>query len=388
MQERKWVTSGMLAAVLVIGLPVSASASTVNSSGVNGNAGVFAAPGEVNHITVVQTGNTRTIVDTAGATTTDPSCMSMPPNQVNCTGPFTASSFTVLAGDLDDTVGVQFPAGFTNLGVSGGAGNDTIDASQSGLLGSGVSLLGAAHLTGGAGNDTVTGSPGNDSLDAYVPTDPSSNPTNDPGDAGDDHLIGGAGDDGLNGERGADVMDGGAGNDLLRASPLYLQPPVFPPPDDGVADDVTCGDSGGSGPAGGFVFVNGDAAEVGPGDAVGADCEYIIEFVACPQGASCAVEATITAPGGAGGSSAAAAAGGKKGKKGKKSKQALLARTRTNVQPGGNRQLNLGIRAKALSKALGNRSAIPATLQFAVTRKKKGKIVGHSKRKVHFHFNG
>jgi Ca2+-binding RTX toxin-like protein len=97
------------------------------------------------------------------------------------------------------------------LYISGGAGNDTINASGMPALMvttlSGDSgndrLLGGAlpgELGGGDGNDTLSGGRSFDTLE---------------GEAGNDRLFGGAGRDGLEGGLDNDRLDGGTGNDSL-----------------------------------------------------------------------------------------------------------------------------------------------------------------------------
>src|SRR4029079_16844543 len=89
------------------------------------------------------------------------------------------------------------------LTVSGGDGNDTIDASavQAGSMG--------IVLDGGAGNDTITGGSGNEQLLGGAGNDILL------GGAGNDLLFGGDGDDTLTGGAGTDQMFGEAGNDLM-----------------------------------------------------------------------------------------------------------------------------------------------------------------------------
>jgi Ca2+-binding RTX toxin-like protein len=75
--------------------------------------------------------------------------------------------------------------------VTGGDGNDVINASSFGR---------AVQIDGGAGSDVITGGSGSDFLD---------------GRGGNDTLSGLAGNDTLTGGGGADRLDGGAGNDRL-----------------------------------------------------------------------------------------------------------------------------------------------------------------------------
>jgi len=75
-------------------------------------------------------------------------------------------------------------------------------------------------LCGEDGNDTILGRGGNDAL---------------VGGANNDDISGAAGDDKLKGGRGSDVLDGGPGDDVLR-------PGMFNQTEDGVRDEVRCGD--------------------------------------------------------------------------------------------------------------------------------------------------
>jgi Ca2+-binding RTX toxin-like protein len=96
-----------------------------------------------------------------------------------------ALTITVGAGSADDGEqgeGDTIEADVEN--VTGGSGNDTIDASAASLV--------QHTLVGGLGNDVLIGS----DLD--------------------DHLYGGAGNDTLQGGSGNDILEGGDGNDILQ----------------------------------------------------------------------------------------------------------------------------------------------------------------------------
>lgn len=86
--------------------------------------------------------------------------------------------------------------GIGNDSVSAGAGDDTIDGGA-----------GDDVVRGGVGSDTITGDDGNDSLIGDTGADRIS------GNAGDDTINGGSGADTLNGGDGADSMNGGTGAD-------------------------------------------------------------------------------------------------------------------------------------------------------------------------------
>jgi Ca2+-binding RTX toxin-like protein len=92
----------------------------------------------------------------------------------------------------DDTISVQFGSNAAmKVNISGGDGNDMIDAS---------SFQSDATISGGAGNDTILAGLGNDMLS---------------GDAGNDILMGGDGLDTVSGGDGNDTISGGSGLDEL-----------------------------------------------------------------------------------------------------------------------------------------------------------------------------
>ena len=114
--------------------------------------------------------------------------------------------------------------------VNGGTGSDTIDggAGDDNLNG----MLGNDFITGGVGNDIVAGSDGNDALDGGFGNDTVSGGNgNDSlrGGFGDDSLSGDMGNDLIHGETGKDTLIGGGGNDTL---------------DGGRDDDILLGNSG------------------------------------------------------------------------------------------------------------------------------------------------
>ena len=99
-------------------------------------------------------------------------------------------------GNGDDvvTVGDLLGVSQTVLTISGGDGNDTLDASA-GVLGD-VRL----RLNGDAGNDRINGSANDDTID---------------GGTGRDTLLGGNGNDSIFGGTDNDAINGGAGNDSI-----------------------------------------------------------------------------------------------------------------------------------------------------------------------------
>lgn len=98
---------------------------------------------------------------------------------------------------VDSFVGA---AGSISLSLSGGAGNDLLDAS---------SALASMTLTGGDGNDTLKSGRSDDLLDGGEGNDRLS------ANGGDDVLIGGGGNDSLDAGAGSDTVDGGSGDDSL-----------------------------------------------------------------------------------------------------------------------------------------------------------------------------
>lgn len=90
--------------------------------------------------------------------------------------------------------------GFTDATLTGGAGNNRLDASR---------FLGRVRLFGRDGNDVLLGTQKNDILDGGGGDDILL------ADYGDDILRGGNGNDSLNGESGNDVLYGDAGNDIV-----------------------------------------------------------------------------------------------------------------------------------------------------------------------------
>jgi Ca2+-binding RTX toxin-like protein len=95
-------------------------------------------------------------------------------------------SNTSLSGIGSDTLN-----GFEEARLTGGAGNNTLDASA---------FTGNVTLNGGAGNDSLAGAQGNDRL---------------LGGEGNDTISAGLGNDVLVGGRGNDTLDGGGGTDAV-----------------------------------------------------------------------------------------------------------------------------------------------------------------------------
>ncbi len=101
-------------------------------------------------------------------------------------------NWTLTANTLRSSAGGTLTFSSVELGrLTGGAGNNVLDASA---------FRGRAYLSGGAGNDILRGSRGGSILLGGI---------------GNDMLIGGAGRDLLLGGLGADSLTGGAGEDIL-----------------------------------------------------------------------------------------------------------------------------------------------------------------------------
>lgn len=112
-------------------------------------------------------------------------------------------SLLIISGDESDTIvlDVSLNAGLTaSVILSGGAGNDVINASVATFAVEVYGGDGHDNVITGAGNDLVDGEEGNDTL---------------LGSAGDDTMLGGDGNDTLRGGGGADALDGGDDNDYL-----------------------------------------------------------------------------------------------------------------------------------------------------------------------------
>ncbi|MFM9962823.1 MAG: M36 family metallopeptidase [Planctomycetaceae bacterium] len=111
------------------------------------------------------------------------------------------------------TVGDLTGVSQTLLTISGGDGNDIVNASGNGQ---GDVLL---RLNGNAGNDTLTGSANNDTIDGGDGRDVLFGGNGNDlifGGTDNDAINGGSGDDSVTGDDGNDTLAGGDGNDTLR----------------------------------------------------------------------------------------------------------------------------------------------------------------------------
>jgi Ca2+-binding RTX toxin-like protein len=367
---------------LLVAAP-AASATTVTS-----NPGftlfVIAGAGETNQIVISHSGGVATITDPEGVQAMGGSgCVPDNPNQLSCTSAG-YSSVEVAAGDGDDSVRLSLAlSGQGMLKLAGEAGNDVIDASGV----SGPSLgIGTRQIAGFAGNDTLIGTPGSDLLDGQMVAPcipgpgclggppPPGTPDN-PADAGDDILMAGEGNDTTHPGRGADTADGGGGDDTMHTVlSLFVGAPGS---DDSAFDNIICG-------------TGNDNADLGVGDQVDSDCELIGQLVTCPGGATCEVAPSVTAPAGGGAASSLAAASkkgrGKKGK-GKRKVRVLGVGQKSKISAGTTQGVTIRMRVKEVNKALGKRASITATFLAAITRTKKGKVIGKIKRKRRFKLN-
>lgn len=114
------------------------------------------------------------------------------------------------SGSFNDVVLPGNSGTFSNIeAVTGSTGNDTIDATLSGLAQTLSGGDGADSVLGGGGDDSVEGGTGNDTLGGGGGADTINAGT------GDDSVDGGSGADSIEGGIGQDTLVGGAGNDTL-----------------------------------------------------------------------------------------------------------------------------------------------------------------------------
>jgi hypothetical protein len=263
-----------IAAVLTLGIPGAAGASTVDVRPFSGGQQVTftAAAGEANSVTVARPSADTYVVTDTGTIAPGTGCTTVTTHQVSCTIAG-ISSIRADLGDLNDTLAVTANQ---NVYAYGGAGNDTLGGGaepdvldgQGGddILNAGpfgwidvmtggdgydvVSYAGRANgvridldggyddgeageydnisptveeVAGGAGNDLFRGTDQGDALRGGAGDDLLD------GRDGDDVLYGDVGDDTLDGYHGADTLHGGAGADIAQSR------------DGGIADAVDCG---------------------------------------------------------------------------------------------------------------------------------------------------
>jgi hypothetical protein len=349
--------------------PPRTFASSVSTS--LGGPRVKADPGETNVIGVTQSGGTFTVTDSAGLTVADSGCAPVSGTEATCSGSF--SRVVVVAGDANEKVTLSIsslvsgPAGPAVVAVSGGDGDDLIDASAVTVPGE----PGTQVFAGDAGNDTVKAGQALASLDQFPsfaagPGDPLI-----PVDqlitlpaAGDDHLVGSPGDDNINATTGADLVEAGAGMDSIGTIGAT---PDLRPQDDNAVDQINCGD----GP---------DTTSIGAGDQVAVDCEFVIQMVTCPPGgADCEPFAQVTASGGAGAAVASAAA-----KKGGKAIVVGKARKSKPLKSGQTGGMIVRMQQRKVRKVLGKRSQTRATFLTDLKKVRGKRTVGHVRKKTRF----
>jgi Ca2+-binding RTX toxin-like protein len=197
-----------LATLVAAGAAVPAAHASTVAFGADGALVVTAAPGERNHLGIqsdpADATRVRVYEGTPGLTVTAPGpCTAIGVDFVSC--PMPAAGVRVDLGDGDDWGYISFdlPAN-APMSISGGAGNDDLQASLDGQPTTLDGGPGNDKLQGGPGADALAGGDGNDELD---------------GKAGSDRLDGGAGDDLLTGDANKDpspdVIDGGPGYDRI-----------------------------------------------------------------------------------------------------------------------------------------------------------------------------
>ena len=197
-----------------------------------------ASPGEVNNVTITQSGTNYVVSDPG-----QPIRLANGTIVTGSTSFPTASvtAFVVDAGDQNDSVAIT-PA--RNSTLIGGTGADSLTAA--GATDSLTGGDGNDTLAGGSGNDTLYGSLGDDTLDGGTGADSLrgeggrdiasyaartsgvtvsiDNVANDGSSEGDDvrsdveRVLGGSGADTLTGTSGNEELDGAGGDDVLRAT--------------------------------------------------------------------------------------------------------------------------------------------------------------------------
>lgn len=212
------VSSAVLAGALVVGLtslPGIALASTARLSFANFT--YNAEPGEINRVSVVQSGLTVTVTDRVSISGRG-TCVHPPnaPRRVNCAFRQAELSRLEYLIDLGDGNDSAFLSGSTSASlvvptIEDGPGNDAVRLGRTGwfLNGPGDDVfrgsqgIDLSKEGAGLGNDTFYGYGGNDD---FI------------GGAGNDRLIGGAGNDELRGRLANDVIHGGPGDDYVSGS--------------------------------------------------------------------------------------------------------------------------------------------------------------------------
>jgi Ca2+-binding RTX toxin-like protein len=292
--------------------------------------------------------------------------------------PFAGSVAGSFGGPGDDTLmlgagdDAQLNSGtYATNPVRGGPGGDLIDGGEGDdningdytldEAGSDPGDTGNDILVGGPGNDQLAGDGGNDSLNGGDGIDTMH------GGPGNDTLVGGPGDNyqasagpagplsaaGLYGGLGDDTITGGDGRDWIEA--VYGADVVDGGPGDDridASDDLAYGNMPFPGAGDVAQITCGDGNDLvlfGPSDVVGSDCEMLEESFTCDQPAGCkgTDEITGTLPSGS-------KAGSKKAKK-----VTVAAAKFKKTSQGGVVFVDLTVQAKAESKVLKGRASAP-----------------------------
>ena len=120
--------------------------------------------------------------------------------------------FTISGGDGQDTIDASMSVdGFIGFTIDGGNGDDVLLLPRSPVEAIGTSIN-ANSAFGRAGNDTIIGGLGNETIDGGEGADSIV------GNEGADTLLGQGGDDTIEGGEGADSIEGHAGNDVLNGN--------------------------------------------------------------------------------------------------------------------------------------------------------------------------
>jgi hypothetical protein len=371
----------VLVTALLLMAASPALASTVEGDTFSNFVFVRAAGGETNNISISGTNQTITITDSAGVSSGGRAdCTDRGPTTVTCTtnGLYNFDQVIVSAGDGNDVVTLSLSrSGGPNApgrsgAVSGGPGNDSINASASAA---------STSLAGDAGDDQITGGPSQDQIDIRSRTDIVTSPFDldaSQADLGNDTLLGGAGRDRIRAGAGADTVDAGDGGDFIESITLEQSfvggVNSFSIADDNAVDQIVCGPN--TPEPGDFADRGiGDAVQMGSGDRVDLDCEFVSQLVTCPSGSSCEVVATVTANAAASASSSLASAAASK----RKGKQRTLGKEKLKLRPRQSLPVEVRLRKKKARRTLGKRSRMSATLKVELKRKGKDK-----KKKVRF----
>jgi Ca2+-binding RTX toxin-like protein len=210
MSKRTLIT---ILAGAALAMPAGAAQAATITRDSSGTLVYTAAPGESNILDVSTAFDVHGDSDPTRVTLSDASsvtqnvqasgCVAVFPWMTTCT--LESGGVRASLGDRDDrqTAAYDLPTTMP-FTIDDGAGNDRLDAGQSGL---------SATLLGGDGNDQVSGGPGTDVLDRGAGTDDVD------GAGGSDVVKGGDGNDTLHGDHcedpAPDVIDGGPGTDTL-----------------------------------------------------------------------------------------------------------------------------------------------------------------------------